>query len=174
MNKLIEQLIYSFGLNLSFYNVKKEILLLKDYLPESFKNRVVTDIGCGDGKVTIELAKVLKPRKLVCVDSSTSLINSAKKKGISASLFDIEKEKVSGDLGVLWGVLHHLKNPEKTLRILAKNFKSLIIRESVNNKRLFELGHKYNTEELKELFRRAKIKTRLFLESKNKSVIILV
>lgn len=174
MNKLIERLFYSFGLNASFYNVKEEIQLLKDNLPESFKNRIVTDIGCGDGKVTLELIKVLKPKKIVCLDSSTSLINTAKKNGLNAKRVDIEKEKVSGDLGVLWGVLHHLSNPENTLKVLAKNFKSLIIRESVDDKRLFELGHKYNIDALKKLFKRAKIKTRLFLESSNKSVIILV
>lgn len=59
MIKIFEKLAYSFGINLSCYNLKEELNLLKENLPTSYLNRDVIDIGCGDGKTSLQLKTIL-------------------------------------------------------------------------------------------------------------------
>ncbi len=158
MKKLIEKIIYSFGINISAYDVEFEIRLLKKKLPPSFYGRDVVDIGCGDGRVSKKLIKVLKPISFKGVDSSSSLITSAKEMGINVEAKDVAKQDLRGDLGVLWGVIHHFEKPDITLKKLYDHFNSLIIRAPVDEKRLCELGHKFNKKEFMEILCQAGIK----------------
>lgn len=174
MNKILEKIMYGFGINISGYNVGREMDCLKENLAESYKNRDVVDIGCGDGKISLELIKILKPKSFLGIDSSQALINSARKRGLDVKLLDIEKQKISGDLGVMWGVIHHFNNPVETLEMLKKNFNNLIIRESIDDKRIFELGHKLNKSEFVELLEKTGIPVIKMIEVKdNKSLIVL-
>jgi len=174
MNKIIEKLMYSFGINISGYNVKRELDYLHKNLPDMCKNRDVVDIGCGDGKISLKLIPILKPKSFLGIDLSKSLIKSAKKRGINAKVLNIENQEISGDLGIIWGVLHHLNNPIETLKKLKKSFNGLIIRESIDEKRLFELGHKLNRDKLIEMLEESDIDIIKIIEIKdNKSLIIL-
>ena len=84
-------------------------------------------------------------------------------------------ETPSGDLGILWGVIHHLNNPETTLKKLIENFNSLIIREPLNRNRLFESGKRYEKKELLDIFSKVGInlkKCPIIKTPKEKSLII--
>lgn len=151
MKKILEKTLYSFGINISNYDVSKELNLMEKHLPESFRFRNVVDIGCGDGAVTVKLKEILKPNEIKGIDSSDELVKSAIKKKVNAEVLDIEKQKIRGDLGILWGVLHHFNDPEKTIKNIKVNFNSLIIREPVNEKRIFELGHRMNKQKLLDI-----------------------
>jgi len=153
MRKLFEAIGYSFGFNLSFYPVSRELANLDQHLPTGYLYRHLTDIGCGDGRITRKIANILKPKSLLGVDLYPALIKTARKNGISASVIDVEHHPPQGDLGVLWGVLHHFSTPKTTLKSLICNFNSLIIRESVNDRRLFESGHRYSRIRLLRLIK---------------------
>ncbi len=155
MRKLIEKTLYSFGMNSSFYNIAKELEILKENLPPSFKQREVTDIGCGDGYITLKLKKILEPVKISGVDYSKRLIKTARAKSISVKVADIENEEISGDLGVLWGVLHHFNKPEETIKKIKSNFNSLIVREPVDEKRIMELGRRLNKNKVLNVLAKA-------------------
>ena len=148
MIKVFEKLAYSFGINLSCYNLKEELRLLKENLPASYSNRDVIDIGCGNGKTSLQLKEILRPKSFKGLELSPSLAEAATQKGIEVENMDVEIESPSGDLGILWGVLHHFENPRETLIQIVKNFNSLIIREPLNKNRAFESGVRYEPQEL--------------------------
>jgi len=160
MKKILEKTLYSLGTNFSFYDMPQELDYLEKNLPNSFRFREVIDIGCGDGSVTLKLKKILEPKTIKGIDSSERLIRSAIKKNIIAEILDVEDQKIQGDLGILWGVLHHFKDPVKTMKKIKNSFRSLIIREPVNKKRIFELGHRMNKEKLLEVISKAGIDIR--------------
>lgn len=175
MNNFFEKLVYILGVNFSAYNVNLELDYLKKNLPSEFKNRNVTDLGCGDWKVSKKLISVLEPKSYLGIDKSESLVKTANKNGIESKIFDIENNYISWDFGILWWVVHHLENPIDVLKRLNKNFNNLIIRESVDDKRIFELGHKYNKKKLMEIIKKAEIKIIKIIEIKeNKSLIIFI
>ena len=175
LRKLIEKILYSIGLNLSAYDVKSELKLLKENLPDSFKKRKVIDIGCGDGRVSLKIRKVLEPKAFLGVDLSASLIFMAKKRGLDAEVLDAATQDLSGDLGVLWGVIHHFRDPAETLAKINKNFRSLIIRAPVDDKRICELGHKFDEDSFFKLLSRAEIdrdKCKIIRSKSTKALII--
>lgn len=157
MKKNLEKILYSFGTNFSIYDIDHELSLLKEHIPFSFKSRDVVDIGCGDGKTSLKLKEILQPSSFIGVDISPALVNSARERGVQAKVVDIEKQEIAGDLGILWGVLHHLKSPGNTLKKINNSFKSLILRESIDDKRIFEVAYKLNRNKLTEILLTAQI-----------------
>jgi len=175
MNKIIEKIIYAFGINGSFYNVTSELNSLQSSLPNDFQNRDVVDIGCGDGKISLKLIPILHPKSFKGIDASKSLIKTAQNNGVSATTLDAEKQTLSGDLGIMWGVLHHFENPAQTLKKLCKEFNLFIIRESIDDKRIFELGHKLSRNKLMNIIKEAQLEPVKVVEIKdNKSVILFI
>lgn len=85
------------------------------------------------------------------MDLSQSLVFLARKRGLEARVMDVEKQLIAGDLGILWGVVHHFQNPVSTLGKLHKSFNSLLIRAPVNSKRVCELGQKFDKKEFLEI-----------------------
>jgi len=172
---MIERIIYAFGINSSLYNTVKELSFLESNLPKEFTNRDVLDIGCGDGKMSLELKRILLPKSFKGIDASKFLVKNAQEKGILAMVSDAEKDVLSGDLGIMWGVLHHFENPVQTLKKLSKEFNSLIIRESIDDKRIFELGHRFGLGELMNVIKKAQLELVKVVEVKdNKSVILFI
>lgn len=173
MRKIIEKIIYSFGINISGYDVLRELRILDKNLPENYKKRDIIDLGCGDGKISIKLMEIFNPKFFLGVDSSRQLIKKAKKRGINSEVRDIELAGISGDIGILWGVLHHFNNPAGILKKLSGNFKSLVIRESIDDKRIFEIGNKFNKNTLFKILAEAEIDISEIIEIKeNKSLIL--
>jgi trans-aconitate methyltransferase len=124
-------------------HVHRQLDKLEDTLPASFKGRHTHDLGCGDGKVTLLLEKILRPASLICYDSQTCLVKRACARGLEARLLDLDRELPRGELAVMWGVLHHLTDAEGMLRKLKENYRYLLIREPLkfHIDSWIELGH---------------------------------
>jgi SAM-dependent methyltransferase len=176
MNKQIEKFMYSFGITCMAVP-RSELRLLMKKLPEEFKNRHITEFGCGDGRVSMELKKILEAKTYKGIDLYEPLVASARKRGIDADVHDATRNSLSGDVALFWGSLHHMENALEVLRNIKENFNSLIIREAVDYKGLFhftDIGEKFHREDFMELLSAAGIKNHQIIESeKIKAVIVL-
>lgn len=167
---------YCFGSTISHYDVGTEMALLERHIPPSFMFRDTVDMGCGDGRLGLRLRQVLKPSSLRSVDRSSALVRSARRRGLNAQMLDLERDTISGHIGILWGVLHHLRDPVHCLGRLSRSFSSLIIRESIGGIRWYELGDRFDRSRLYGILQDAGIHLPdcLVLDSQTtKAVIIL-
>jgi len=139
ITKLIEKIAYKRGVNFNYYNTDAVISKLRESAPKSFFGRKISDIGCGDGVNTIKIAKVLKAIDVCGYDISMSLVDKAKDRGLKVVVVNRD-EKITGDLGVLWGVVHHFADPVEDMVKIVKNFKSFLIREPTDRWRILEAG----------------------------------
>jgi hypothetical protein len=142
---------YIFGNNWIIGNhIKKQLKFLEGILPQGLLYREVDDLGCGDGKVTLLLQKILKPTRLRGFDANNGLVKRSIDRGINAHTLNLEKDVPRGDMAVMWGVLHHLQNPEGCLRKLKENYPLIFIREPIRTGFLkgLELGHPMRINEL--------------------------
>lgn len=155
MTKFLEKVFYCLGINFSGYNIDLEVEYLKKHVPNSYRKRNVIDIGGGDGEVSLKLMPVLKPTSFLLVDMYDAFVKAAKKRGLKAKKVDVEKQVLKGDLGILWGVVHHLDDPVAALAKLKKNFNNLLIRECVDEGRIFEIGHKLTEEKIVAMLEKA-------------------
>lgn len=149
-NSILENFFYFMFGSVIVDEYKKEFEFIKDKIPVDFKNKNLIDLGCGDGTNTLRIKNILNPISVKGYDRANSLIKTAQKKGIESYSLDLEKNEIKGELGVLWGTLHHLKSPDLFLNKLKNNFQYLFIREKVSN-RLFELGKIISYDELTTL-----------------------
>ncbi len=124
-------------------HIRRQLELLEEVLPQSFKGRDTHDLGCGDGKITLMLEKILVPSSLRGFDVQPSLVLQANDRGLPAAVIDLNREIPHGDLAVLWGVLHHLDDAESILNRIRENYPSLLIREplKLHIDSWIELGH---------------------------------
>ena len=149
----LEQLLYlPFGNNIIIGpHIKDQLNFLSKIIPENFKGKELYDLGCGDGKITILLQKIFQPKITLGCDINPNLVDRTKKKGIKAKVIDLENNIPRGELAVMWGVLHHLKEQDKTLRKIKNNFQLLFLREPLLEKKSFlELGRPFKKEELED------------------------
>jgi len=161
MNSLEKFLYAPFGNNIIIGpHIKDQLNFLKGILPEEFKGREMFDLGCGDGKVTVLLAEIFQPQKIFGCDVEESLVKKARKRGIEARVIDLEKEVPKGELAVIWGVLHHLKDPQKILEKIKNNFQFILIREPLKEQKalhhfkvlsLLEMGDPFEKEKIKRI-----------------------
>lgn len=173
MNKLLEKFLYSFGLSCS--NTKSPQLdFIKNKIPRDFKNKKMVDLGCGDGRMTEVLAAIFQAKDILAVDYISSLVNSAKRRGLKAKVIDLEKDNIRGELGVMWGVLHHLPKRQLVLKKLAKNFDYLFIREEINRFKLFEIGDLMLEEELQIMYESAFGKNNIEIVKDNKHQVLFL
>jgi len=106
------------------------------------KDIKIIDIGCGDGKYTIDLFKSFSPALIVGTDPASDAINIAKGR-IKGSykgkvffkvgnIYDIDKlfKKGQFDLAIIRGVLHHLYEPQKAIKAVSKVFPIVIVNEA--------------------------------------------
>lgn len=162
MNNLEKILYAPFGNNIIIgKHIKDQLNFLKKVLPEEFKGKEIYDLGCGDGKVTILLKEIFQPKKVFAVDVEEGLIKKAQKRGINAKIMNLEKEMPKGELAVMWGVLHHLKNPKEVLERIKNNFQYFFLREPLRKEgygserlkisNILELGKPFEKKEIKKI-----------------------
>jgi hypothetical protein len=99
------------------------------------------------------LEDVFRPQKLRGFDVNPSLVKRARRKGIAAEVMNLDAELPSGDMAVMWGVLHHLKNTESCLKRIGENYSMAFIREPIKNKPIkgFEMGEPLVKSEIESL-----------------------
>ena len=114
------------------------------------------DLGCGDGKVTVLLREIFQPVKLRGFDINHGLVKRARSRGIDAGQVDLDMRVPGGELAVLWGVLHHLRDFEACLRRVKENYSLVFIREPIKSGLIsgLELGHPLRLKELTQLINR--------------------
>jgi SAM-dependent methyltransferase len=115
------------------FNIRGQLKMLKNRVPPAFLNHDMDDLGCGDGKITFYLKEVFQPKQVRGFDIYPSLVKRAKDRGIQAEILDLETGLPKGDLAVMWGVLHHLKDPETCLKRISENYNMTFIREPIKN-----------------------------------------
>ena len=145
---------YFFGNNVIIGpHIRKQIGYLSDIIPDDFKHREMDDLGCGDGKVTVLLKDIFQPGKLRGFDVDAGLVRRAKSRGIDAEVRDLDADMPSGELAVLWGVLHHLQDCGRCLDSVKQNYPFIFIREPVRSSyfRLLELGHTLRKSEIETM-----------------------
>jgi hypothetical protein len=151
----LQSVVYSiFGTNFHIgSHIKEQIRMLGDNLPATFRQRELDDLGCGDGKITLILKEIFQPRRLRGFDINPALVKRARNNGIEAEVRDLDAGVPAGELAVMWGVLHHLKDRETCLRRIRENYPMAFIREPVkNNIRMdWEMGQPFIKGEIEDL-----------------------
>ena len=152
----LEQFLYlPFGNNIIIGNhIKEQLKFLSKIVPEEFKEKEMYDLGCGDGKITILLQKIFKPKKLLGCDVNSALAKRAKRRGIIAEVYNLEKDVPKGELAIVWGVIHHLKNQIEILEKIKENFQFLFLREPLmteEKKSFLELGKPFERKKIEEI-----------------------
>jgi hypothetical protein len=130
--------------------------MLRKRVPQVFLNREMDDLGCGDGKITHHLEEVFQPRRIRGFDVYPALVKRAQERGIKATIMDLEDRVPHGELAVMWGVLHHLKDAESCLRRISDNYNLTFIREPVRGKgiRGLEMGEPLEKEQVEDWINR--------------------
>lgn len=151
----IEELAYFFfGNNLIIgSHIKKQLQFLKEIVPPDFQQREMDDLGCGDGKVTLLLKDIFQPRKLRGFDVNPGLVRRARNRKIDAEVGNLDENMPSGDLAVMWHVLHHLKDREGCLKRMKENYALSFIGEPLRHGifKGIELGHPLRREQIERL-----------------------
>ena len=101
----------------------------------SLKGKSMIDIGCGDGKYTIEFLKH-DPKTILAIDPAIDAIRTANKKYRQTkikfeigNIYELSKIKKTFDVAIVRGVLHHLYQPEIAIKQLSTIAKTVVIIE---------------------------------------------
>lgn len=99
------------------------------------------DIGCGDGKSTFLLMEYFKPKSVVGFDLAQVAVDAANKnmppkykkfiRFETFSIYDLAKKvkKNTFDVAIIWGVLHHVYQPQKAIAAIGKVASDVIVLE---------------------------------------------
>jgi len=137
-------------------HIRKQLEFLKKIVPPHFQQRQMDDLGCGDGKVTVRLKEIFLPTRLRGFDVNPGLVRRARNRGIEAEIKNLDENMPSGELAVLWRVLHHLQDRERCLKRVKENYDLIFIGEPVKSGitmglELLELGDTLRKEEIEHL-----------------------
>ena len=149
----IERLAYFFSGNnvVLGSHIKRQLEFLKEKTPPDFKYRQMDDLGCGDGKVTLLLKEIFLPTRLRGFDINPHHVRRTRNRVIEAEVKNLEKDMPTGELAVMWGVLHHIEDIENCIGRVKENYDLIFIREPIKRsaiKWLGELGHPLEKGEL--------------------------
>ena len=127
----------------------------------SFKgNETILDIGCGDGKTTIEMAKKVPNGKVIGIDPSPNMIEECRKSYSHIKNLSFEQQSaeefsfdIRFDLIVSFYALHYVNDQLTVLKKIHKALKTggkLIIRMSGGEQK--EVAEVFNREPWKSIF----------------------
>lgn len=130
--------------------------MLETEVPTAFQQRALDDLGCGDGKITLLLKDVFQPRKLRGFDVNPFLVKRATNKGIIAEVKNLDAGLPTGELAIMWGVLHHLRDRETCLKRIRENYLMAFLREPIKNGAIngLEMGQPLVKEEIETLIQK--------------------
>jgi SAM-dependent methyltransferase len=97
---------------------KEALSVLKRY---NVRADVLLDLGCSDGSLTVEIARVVGASVTYCVDIDVNALGVALARGLKTSVADLSRDRIplpdnSVDLAVSLEVIEHLLNPDNMLR----------------------------------------------------------
>ena len=150
--------------------VKRRLEFLRGKVPSSFKHRQTDDLGCGDGKITLLLKEIFLPTRLRGFDINPRQVRRAKGRGIEAEVKNLEADMPTGELAVMWGVLHHIEDVEGCLKRVKENYALIFIREPIKNgliKWWGELGHPLRKREFEYLIEKHLAGSQIFYYDNN-------
>jgi len=80
------------------------------------KNEKILDVGCGDGELTLKLQKI--GCNVIGIDSSPSMVESTKKRGIEAYVIDGHNINFPNEFNAVFSnaALHWLTSPDKVIQ----------------------------------------------------------
>ncbi len=138
--------------------------MLETKVPPVFLHRQLDDLGCGDGKITLRLKTIFKPERLRGFDVNPALVKRAGRNGIEAQVKDLNSGIPSGELAVMWGVLHHLNDSESCLKRISQNYPMAFIREPIKNKAIngLEMGKPLIKSEIESLVQKYFVNATIF------------
>jgi SAM-dependent methyltransferase len=129
---------------------------IEKLIPNKFKNRAISDIGCGDGQNTLRIKRIFRAKKIIGYERNPHLIKKAKKRGLKVKLLDLNKSVPRGEMAVFSFAFHHIdnKNKVRVLKKVAKNFKYIFLIEPMDDiyHRLLDAGHVLSKERWLEVF----------------------
>lgn len=138
------------------YNIFQEPLFdfVESKIPKSFLDKNISDLGCGDGGNTLKIKRMFKAKKIVGYDHNDFLLKRAKKKGLKVKKLDLNKKVPKGEMATFTFALHHLKDKEKALKKVIKNFDYLFLCEPIQDlyHLLFDAGEPLKKREWTDLF----------------------
>ncbi len=117
-------------------------------------DEALLDVGCGDGKITAEIAKALPHGRVVGVDSSQEMINLAQSAfpqkahgNISFELMDARKLTFQSEFDVVFSnaALHWIVDQEAVLQGVQKSLK-------IGGRLLFQMAGKGNAKDVLSIF----------------------
>jgi len=99
---------------------KKLIKVIKALVQDALLSRYL-DVGCGDGSLTLEIAKLVKAREIYGVDISDKALKVAQRRGIIAVKADLNSDMLPFpnnyfDLVTAIEVIEHLVNTDNLLQ----------------------------------------------------------
>jgi len=129
---------------------------IKELIPDKFKNRAVSDLGCGDGQNTLRIKRIFDAKTIIGYERNPHLVERARERGVEVEQLDLNKSIPRGEMATFSLALHHIdnKNKVKVLKEVAENFKYVFLIEPMNDlyHRLFDAGHVLSKEKWLKVF----------------------
>ena len=142
-NNFLEYVFYSkFGCPIT-HNADLLNNIIENFI--DFKVNSLVDLGCGDGKITAEIAKKLDTRNILGMDINENLLNLCNFNTMCLDLTEKIKlkDKLKFDLALIINFLHHTKRK----RMILENAKSL-------SKNIIVVEPVYSEKKLKRFFQK--------------------
>jgi hypothetical protein len=142
---------------------------VRSVTPQEYLGRDISDLGCGDGQNTLRIQKVFNAEKIKGFEKHDTLVKRARVRGLNVTKWDLEKDVPKGEMATFSFALHHIKDKEKCLTGVKRNFRYIFMVEPCNDlyHRLFDAGYPMSESNWKELFDKVFKKYKIFKYKNN-------